>query len=174
MRILFIAILFTNSILAFSFLIMCLQRRSGDLLEKTLIYVTGSSLFWSLGAALLVSQYNDKWTHIFRCMDLFGTVSFMVSIIMLLNCIAEYDGKYYLMFHAFSLLGYVLLIFSFFPDIYTFTLSDWGMSFQFKNQIYGYVYVIFFVLCTLIMIFYLVTMQRARRRAYHFSVKHFL
>ena len=45
------------------------------------------------------------------------------------------------------------------------------MSFQFKNQIYGYVYVIFFVLCTLIMIFYLVIMLKSKKKSISFFGK---
>lgn len=171
MNVVFISVLFTNTVLSLSFLIMCLQRRSGDKLEKILAFVTASSLFWSWGAGLLVAQKDDFWAQISRCVDLFGTVSFMISIIMLLNCIAEYEGRLYKYFHAFSLLGYVLLIFSFFPGIYTFTRSDWGMSFQFKNQLYGYIYVAFFTLCVCVMIFYLTIMLKSKKKSITFFGK---
>lgn len=168
MKTLFTVILFSNTVLSLSFLIMLLQRRSSDKLEKILAFVTASSLFWSLGAGLLIRQTDEFGAQMCRCVDLFGTVSFMVSIIMLLNCIVDYRGKLFNIFHGFSLLGYILVVFSFFPDIYVFTKSSWGMSFQFKNQLFGNLYVVFFVLCVAIMLYYLIIMLKSKRKSITF------
>ena len=175
MNIAFVGLLFSNTIFAFSFLVVCLQRHTkDDKLSRILAFVTASSLIWSLGAGLLVVQKDVKIAHIARCIDLLGTVSFMVSIIMLLSCISEYNGKWYKIFSWFSYLGFILLIFSFLPDIYEFTPSSWGMSFQFKNAFYGNIYVIYFALCVVIMLFFIRIMLKSKKKSIVYFGRGFL
>lgn len=175
MSVAFVGILFSNTIFAFSFLLVCLQRHAkDDKLSRILTFVTASSLAWSLGAGMLVMQKDVKIAHISRCIDLLGTVSFMVSMIMLLNCISEYDGKWSKRFSMFSYLGFILFLFSFLPNIYEFTPSPWGMSFQFKSVVYGNIYVIYFALCVVIMSFFIRIMLKSKKKSIVYFGRGFL
>lgn len=172
MEVIFVALLFSNAIIALSLLMVCFQRHaSDDKLVRVLAYVTASSMVWSLGAGLLVVQEGAKAAQICRCVDLHGTVNFMISMVMLLNCISESKGRKFLTFQCFPILGYVLVVFSFFPDMYTFTRSYWGMSFSFNNAAFGSAYLIFFVVCVAILLNYLIIMLKSKKKSIVFFGK---
>lgn len=175
MNVLFVAILFSNAVVAFSLLLVCFQRHAADdRLIRLLAYVTASSMIWSLGAGLLVVQYEQWPAQICRSIDLHGTVNFMISTIMLLNCIAEYKGRQYKFFLGFSIMGYALVAVSLFPEMYTFARVSWGMSFRFKNKAFGNAYIAYFAFCAIIMLHYLVGMLKSRKKSILFFGKSLL
>lgn len=167
---LFVGILFSNTIIAFTLLIVCLQRRhSVDRGTRILAFCTCASVVWSIGSGLLVFQTTAAGAHIARCIDLYGTVMYMNSIIMLLNYISGFSKKLSRILESFSLLGLLIFAYGLLPDAFTFERTDWGMTFAFANSVYGDIYTVFFVTCALIMLFNIVHMFRSSKK----SIVHF-
>lgn len=175
MKAIFVAVLFSNAIMALSFLLVCFQRHSkDDKLSRVLTFFTSASLLWSLGSGALVVSQRDISAHLFRCMDLCGTVSYMIACIMLLGCISEIPEKLAKKFELFASLGYGLWLVSFHPDVFTFEQTRWGMSFAFNSTAYGIVYVVFFILCAGVMLFYICNMLKGQKKSIKFFGRYFL
>ncbi len=175
MKALFIAVLFSNAIMALSFLLVCFQRHSrDDKLSRVLTYFTSASFLWSIGSGALVVSQRNITAHLFRCIDLCGTVSYMIACIMLLGCISEIQEKLAKKFEFFASCGYVLWLVSFHPDVFTFKQADWGMTFAFNSKAYGIVYVVFFILCATIMFYYICMMLKGPKKSVKFFGRYFL
>lgn len=170
----FVGILFTNAIMAFTLLIVCIQRRDRtDRGSRALQFFTCSSVIWSLGSGFLVMQTGDVGAHIARCVDLFGTVLYMNAIIMILNVISGIPEKLRLAFERFALLGFPLFFVSLFPGIFEFKRTDFGMSFSFANSVYGIVYTVFFVSSAGIMLSDIIRMLKSPKKSIVYFGKRF-
>lgn len=175
MKALFVAVLFSNAIMALSFLLVCFQRHSrDDKLSRVLTYFTSASFLWSLGSGALVVAKRTITAHLFRCVDLCGTVSYMIACIMLLGCISEIQEKIAKKFEFFASCGYALWLVSFHPDVFTFKQADWGMTFAFNSKAYGIVYVVFFIMCAAIMLYYICMMLKGPKKSIKFFGRYFL
>lgn len=166
----FVGILFSNAIIAFTLLIVCIQRRDRlDRGSRALQFFTCASCVWSLGVGSFLIQTTETGAHIARCVGLLGTVLYINAIMMVLNVICGMRQKIKKFFERFAILGFVLFFVSFLPGIYNFKITKVGMSFSFANRIYGNVYTIFFILCALMMLNDIISMIKSKRK----SVVHF-
>lgn len=166
----FVGILFSNAIIAFTLLIVCIQKRdSTDRGSRALQFFTCASTIWSLGVGFFVMQTTENGAHIARCASLLGTVLYINAILMILNVISGLPEKYTKTFERFALLGFALFFAGIFPGMFSFERTSMGMSFSFANSVYGLLYTVFFVVCALFMLFDIVTMLRSKRK----SVIHF-
>lgn len=166
MLVVFVAVLFSNAVMALSLLVVGFQLRAADeRLTRLLTYITCSSMVWSLGSGLMLIQADEVSAHIARCIDLMGTVSFMVSCIMILGEISTISAKVQKIFVSFSSCGYLLWFASILPGIFEFNISDWGMSFEFKNKVYAGIYLVFFIACALCMLVNIIYMLRSNKKS---------
>ena len=175
MKLTFEIVLFGNTVIALCLLVVAMQlRRSDDRLTRILIFFTSSSMIWSLGSALLVIQTAELPAHICRCIDLFGTVGYMISIIMFMGQISEISVRLRALFSHFAYLGFFVWVVSFLPGIFEFSLSEWGMSFAMKNKIYGGVYLFYFITCALLMLINMILMLKSAKKSVRFFAKCFI
>lgn len=166
----FVGIIFSNAIIAFTLLIVCIQRRDKlDRGSRALQFFTCASCVWSLGVGSFLIQTTETGAHIARCASLLGTVLYINAIMMVLNLICGLPQKVTKFFERFALLGFILFFVGFFPGIYSFKITGVGMSFSFANRLYGNIYTAFFILCALMMLNDIISMLRSKRK----SVVHF-
>ena len=175
MKELFVGLLFSNAVFAFTLSLVALQRKAkDDKMEFILFFFTLSSSIWSLGSGILVISNTDRLSHFARSTDLAGTVGFMITIIMILGYIASTNGKIIQKLVYFSELGIILFAFSLFPNAFTFSQSKWGTSFAFTSPIYGTIYTVFFVFCSLAMLYEIIEIHKGDSKSKKFFSTCFL
>lgn len=175
MKLVFEIVLFGNAIFALCLLMVALQlRRSDDRLTSILIFFTSSSMVWSLGSGALVIQETALAAHVCRCIDLAGTVGYMIAIIMFMGQISEVPEKLRIAFLHFANLGFFVWLAGFLPGVFDFSMSEWGMTFSMKNQVYGIIYLTYFIACSLIMLVNMILMLRSEKKSVRFFAKNFI
>lgn len=175
MEAVFVAILFSNAIFSLAWLIVGLQKRERQYKGSTyLVFFTGASVIWSLGSGFLVFQTEVLPAHIARCVDLFGTVVYMIAVILILSTISNVSITLKRVFYGFTHLGFFIFGYSLLPDAFVFERQNWGMSFSFKSAVYGNIYTAFFLSCALIMVYLIYNMLTEGNKSARFFAKAFI
>lgn len=129
-----------------------------------------SSALWSFGFSLMTLQTDSGNAHIFRCIGILGTVTFMITAQTIICNISMISRKASLIMEGIALLGIPVYIFSLNPEYTIYIISKYGMTYRFVAGAFNSIYSAYFFIVSLnivIVFVYMIAFPKLKKiRAY--------
>lgn len=150
MKYLFSAIFIVNAVIAlYLFIHNFWKKRHPDFENRVLQYFTIASGIWSIGFGMMVIQTDVESAYHWRCLAIFGTVAYMVTVQLLICRISGISSRISIVLDLIAMLGIIPYFMSIRRDQTNFFMSKLGMTYQFKQGIINNIYTGYFTLVSI-------------------------
>lgn len=175
MKILFEGLLLSNGVLAFGALIIYFLRLDKKYRPNRLLaLLTFASLVWSLSFGFFNFQVMEEKAHIARSLGIFGTFTYMVAAQMLICEISGLKKRITITLNSIAFLGYILYAIELNPKYITYSVSDWGMTYQFTPGLVSNIYTAYFIIVSLNIVAIEIYMMKNKSNRIRAFGRHFL
>ena len=176
MKYIFSNILILNAIATIFLVIDYWVRHKRFKVENIILYIFAlASAIWSFGFGMLFIQTTVSGAYFWRSFGIFGTMTFMVTSQFLVGRISQIDIKLRTYFEVFSFAGFIIFFLTIQPDQTRFSMSPWGMTYEFMPGLVNNLYTGYFIIATCHIVYVIIQMIRHSqlKRIQRFG-KHFL
>lgn len=150
MKYLFSAIFIVNAVIAlYLFIHNFWTKRHPDFENRVLQYFTIASGIWSIGFGMLFIQTDVESAYHWRCLAIFGTVAYMITVQLLICRISGISSRISIVLDSIAMLGIIPYFMSIRRDQTKFFMSKLGMTYQFKPGIINNIYTGYFTLVSI-------------------------
>ena len=150
MKYLFSAIFIVNAVIAlYLFIHNFWKKRHPDFENRVLQYFTIASGIWSIGFGMMFIQTDVESAYHWRCLAIFGTVAYMVTVQLLICRISGISSRISIVLDSIAMLGIIPYFMSIRRDQTNFFMSKLGMTYQFKPGVINNIYTGYFTLVSI-------------------------
>jgi len=135
-------------------------KKGKDRIHWLLIAFSIASAIWSLGFGVFYIQTNFDVAHIYKCIAISGTVSYMIWAQALMGRISMIDRKVVVFFDSVALLGIPVYALSVLPGQTIYVMSNMGITYSFKPGIISIIYTAYFTIVSANMLFIIIYMLK--------------
>lgn len=167
MKYIFSSILLVDAILAFCIALRMLGKKTEKNIENMVFFSFAMfSGIWSLGFGMLFLQTVEHNAYICRNIGIFGTIGYMITIQCLVCYVSSVRKRIRYVLDGISMTGVVLYFFAIKRDQITFSMSIFGMTYQFKQGVINSLYSAYFIIVAvniLIVIIFMIRKSKLKR-----------
>lgn len=161
MKYIFSSILLVDAILAFCIALRMLGKKTEKNIENMVFFFFAMfSGIWSLGFGMLFLQTIEHNAYICRNIGIFGTIGYMITIQCLVCYVSGVRKRARYVLDGISMTGVVLYFFAIKRDQISFSMSIFGMTYQFKQGVINSLYSAYFIIVAVNILIVIILMIR--------------